>query len=136
MGELILQTLAYGAVGIAILAVGFYVTDFLTQGHLATQTTDPHTPGAAVVVAADWVSLGLIMFFAIYFSGGGWSGLDDVAVFGCIGVLLQAVGFLVLDRLTPGKLGDICSHDFVHPAVWAAAGADFGIAFIVCAALT
>ncbi len=137
MLELIALTLAYGAVGIAMLVIGFYVVDFVTgAGSLGKQMVSTDTPGAAIKVSATFISIGLIMFFAIYFSGGGWNSLDDAAVFGALGIALQAGFFKVLDLLTPGDLGDFCRHSFIHPSVWAASAADLGIAFIVCAALT
>ena len=47
-------------------------------------------PGAGLIAATGLVSLGLILWFAIYFTGAGWNGLDDAAIFGLVGVVTQA----------------------------------------------
>ena len=105
MFELVLQVLAYTGVGLAVLVVGFIVLDLLTPGKLG-QLVMEGNPGAGLLAATGLASLGLILYFAIHFTGAGWDGLDDAAVFGLVGVLAQAVGFFILDLLIPGKLGD------------------------------
>jgi uncharacterized membrane protein YjfL (UPF0719 family) len=141
MLELVGQVLAYAGVGLGILIVGFFVLDLLTPGKLGQLVIDGN-PNAAVLSAATLVSLGLILWFAIFFTGGDWDGLDDTLVYGLVGVGAQLVGFMILDVLTPGKLGDVCmdveagaSTRFV-PATWVAAALQFAIALIVCASLT
>ena len=141
MLELVGQVLAYAGVGLGILIVGFFVLDLLTPGNLGKLVIDGN-PNAAVLTAATLLSLGLILWFAIFFTGGDWDGLDDTLVYGLVGVGAQLVGFFVLDVLTPGKLGDVCmdveagaSARFV-PATWVASALQFAIALIVCASLT
>lgn len=136
MLELVAQTLAYAGVGIAILLAGYFVIDALTPGNLGRQVVTEGNPNAAILLAAALISLGLIEWFAIYFTGGGWSGLDDAAVFGLVGVGLQAVGFVALDAITPGKLGDICISKTLHPASIVSASVQLAVGLIVCAALT
>ena len=136
MLELVAQTLAYAGVGIGILLVGYFVLDALTPGHLGRQVVAEANINAGILVAAAMISLGLIEWFAIYFTGAGWDGLDDAAVFGLVGVGLQAVGFMLLDAITPGKLGDICVSKNFHPASLVSASVQLGVGLIVCAALT
>lgn len=82
------------------------------------------------------LSLGLILYFAIYFTGGGWDGLVDAAVYGAVGVLTQAACVLVLELLTPNRFGDIAEDPVLHPAAWVAAASQIAIAPVVCASLT
>jgi uncharacterized membrane protein YjfL (UPF0719 family) len=133
--ESVLQVLAYTGVALAILAAGFVVLDLLTPGKLGTLVMEGN-PGAGLLAATALVSLGLILYFAIYFTGAGWSGLDDALVFGIVGVFAQAVGFVVLDLLIPGKLADHCFEAKLHPAAWATAGIQLSVALVVCASLT
>jgi uncharacterized membrane protein YjfL (UPF0719 family) len=133
--ELVLQVLAYSGVGLVVLVVGFYVLDLLTPGKLGQLVMDGN-PGAGLLAATGLASLGLIMYFAIHFTGAGWDGLDDAAVFGLVGVLVQAVGFFVLDMVIPGKLGDHCFNPTLHPAAYVAAGIQVSVALVVCASLT
>ncbi len=135
MFELVLQVLAYSGVGLVVLVVGFYVLDLLTPGKLGQLVMDGN-PGAGLLAATGLASLGLIMYFAIHFTGAGWDGLDDAAVFGLVGVLVQAVGFFVLDMVIPGKLGDHCFNPTLHPAAWASAGIQVWVALVVGASLT
>ena len=135
MFELVLQVLAYSGVGLVVLVVGFYVLDLLTPGKLG-QLVMEGNPGAGLLAATGLASLGLIMYFAIHFTGAGWDGLDDAAVFGLVGVLVQAVGFFVLDMVIPGKLGDHCFNPTLHPAAYVAAGIQVSVALVVCASLT
>jgi hypothetical protein len=93
-------------------------------------------PNAAVLAATALVSLGLILWFAIFFTGAGWNGLDDALVYGAVGVGAQAVGFLVLDALTPGRLGVVCEAPKLHPAAFVSAAVQLATALVVCASLT
>jgi uncharacterized membrane protein YjfL (UPF0719 family) len=135
MLELVALTIAYSAVGLVVLVVGFVVLDLLTPGKLGELVME-RNPNAAILSAGILVSLGRILWFAIYFPGRGWDGLVDAAVFGAVGVLAQAAGFLVLDLLTPGRLGAVATEPKLHPAVFVAAAAQLAIALVVCASLT
>ena len=51
----------------------------------------------------------------------------------------QAVGFLALDMLIPGKLADHCfdgGGERTHPAAYVTAGIQLSAALVICAALT
>ena len=138
MFELVLQVLAYSGVGLAVLVVGFIVLDLLTPGKLG-QLVMEGNPGAGLLAATALFSLGLIQWFAIYFTGAGWDGLVDAGVFGLVGVATQAIGFLALDMLIPGKLADHCfdgATERVHPAAYVTAGIQLSAALVICAALT
>lgn len=137
LGELVLLTLAYAGVGLLILLAGYFAVDLLTPGHLGRQVMEDRNINAGVLLTAALVSLGLIQWFAVFFSGGGWNSLIDVAIFGAVGVGLQALGFVMLDVLTPGKLGAICvATERFHPAAAVAASVQVAVALVVCAALT
>jgi uncharacterized membrane protein YjfL (UPF0719 family) len=133
--ELVLQVLAYSGVGLVVLIIGFFVLDLLTPGKLG-QLVMEGNPGAALLAATGLASLGLILYFAIHFTGAGWDGLDDAVIFGLVGVLVQAIGFTILDLLIPGKLADHCFNPTLHPAAWVSAGIQLSVALVVCASLT
>ena len=135
MFELVLQVLAYSGVGLVVLVIGFYVLDLLTPGKLGHLVMEGN-PGAGLLAATGLGSLGLILYFAIHFTGAGWDGLDDAAIFGLVGVLVQAIGFFVLDMVIPGKLGDHCFTPTLHPAAYVTAGIQVSVALVVCASLT
>jgi uncharacterized membrane protein YjfL (UPF0719 family) len=135
MLELVAQVLAYSGVGLVVLVAGFFVIDALTPGRLGALVMDGN-PNAALLTATALVSLGLILWFAIFFTGAGWSGLDDALVYGAVGVGAQAVGFVVLDLLTPGRLGVVCAAPKLHPAAFVSAAVQVATALVVCASLT
>ena len=135
MLELVGQVLAYSGLGLVVLVAGFFVIDALTPGKLGTLVMDGN-PNAAILAATTLVSLGLILWFAIFFTGAGWGGLDDALVYGAVGVGAQAVGFVVLDLLTPGKLGAICQRETLHPASFVSAAVQIAVALVICASLT
>jgi uncharacterized membrane protein YjfL (UPF0719 family) len=135
MLELVGQVLAYSGIGLVVLVAGFFVIDVLTPGRLGTLVMDGN-PNAAMLAATTLVSLGLILWFAIFFTGAGWNGLDDALVYGAVGVGAQAVGFVVLDLLTPGKLGVIWATEKLHPASFVSAAVQVSVALVVCASLT
>jgi uncharacterized membrane protein YjfL (UPF0719 family) len=135
MFESVLQVLAYTGVGLGILAVGFYVLDLLTPGSLGKEVMEGN-PGAALLSLTTLLSLGLILWFAIFFTGAGWSGLDDALVFGLVGVAAQAAGYFILDLLIPGRLAEHCFQPTLHPAAWVMAGTQVAVALIVAASLT
>ena len=135
MLELVAQVLVYSAVGLAILVAGFVVMDLLTPGHLGRLVVDGN-PNACVLAATTLVALGLIMWFAIFFTGAGWSGLDDAAVFGAVGVATQAAGFGLFEVLTPGRMRDVVGQPGLRPAVAVLSAVQVAVALIVCASLT
>ena len=135
MLELVAQVLAYSGIGLVVLVAGFFVIDALTPGRLGVLVMEGN-PNAAVLAATALVSLGLILWFAIFFTGAGWSGLDDALVYGGVGVGAQAVGFVVLDLLTPGRLGVVCEEAELHPAALVSAAVQIATALVVCASLT
>ena len=51
-------------------------------------------------------------------------------------MVAQAVGFLILDLLIPGKLATHGLDEKLHPAAWVTAGLQLSVALIVCASLT
>jgi uncharacterized membrane protein YjfL (UPF0719 family) len=135
MLELVGQTLAYSGIGLVILVVGFLVMDALTPGKLGHLVGEGN-PNAALLGGTTLFALGLVMWFAIFFTGAGWSGLDDALVFGAVGVATQAVGFGVVEALIPGRLRDCVTAPTLHPQTAVLSGAQIAIALVVCASLT
>ena len=133
--ELVGQTLAYAGVGLVILLLGFVVIDMLTPGRLGHLVAEGN-PNAAIIAATTLASLGLVMWFAIFFTGAGWDGLDEAAIFGVVGVAAQAAGFGIVEALVPGPVRDCVKDERFHPQALVLAGAQIAIALIICASLT
>ena len=135
-------TFAYGAVGIALMALGYLVVEVTTPGRLGKQIWTEGNRGAALLLAAKLLGIGAIVTTAIVTSDSDLSeGLIDTAVFGACGIVLMIGAYFLLDVTTPGKLGaTLVNADSggttIHPAGWVVAAADLGVAAIVAGAVS
>lgn len=129
--------LAYGAVGIALLGLGFFALDLLTPGRLAVRIWEDRSINAATVLASGFLGLGGIIFTAIWRNAA--SGFGDALLwtvaFGITGVLLQALAFVLLDVVTPGKLGDLICDTGFHPAALVTAASQVAVSLIIIASI-
>jgi uncharacterized membrane protein YjfL (UPF0719 family) len=133
MGEIA----AWGALAIALLAVGYLVIDVLTPGRLGQLIYTDHNANAGVVVASGVIAVGTIVTTSILRSLDGFSeGLISASAYGLIGIALLAVAFLVLDRLTPGDLGAIVTDPTPNPAAWVLAANHVALGAILAAAIS
>ena len=137
MLESIGYAVAYTGVGIALLILGFYVLDLLTPGHLGRHIAEQRSVNAAAVLAAGFLAQGAVVFAAIWTNATSGFGLALLytVVFGVLGVVLQAVAFLVLDLITPGKLGAHLTEVGFHPASLVFAAVQIAVAGIVVASI-
>jgi uncharacterized membrane protein YjfL (UPF0719 family) len=128
---------AYTGVGIVLLTLGFYALDLLTPGHLGRHIYEDRSVNAALTLSAGFLGQGAIVFASIWTnatSGFGLALLYTVA-FGVLGVALQAVAFVVLDLITPGKLGAHLTEASFHPASLVSAAVQLAVAAIIVASI-
>ncbi len=60
----------------------------------------------------------------------------STAIFGAVGVVLQAVVYLLFDLLTPGKVGGVVGDPVDHPGSWVLAASLLASALIVAACIS
>ncbi|TYP81100.1 DUF350 domain-containing protein [Blastococcus xanthinilyticus] len=140
-GDLLVQgvvaTLLFFVIGVGVLALGFLALDLLTPGNLRTQVYLDHNPNAAILLAANHLALAIIVVTAIMTSADGLGqGLVDTAVYGLVGVLLQAVALRVLDAVIPAKLRDLVNEPRLRGSAWAVAATLVAIGAVNAAALS
>jgi uncharacterized membrane protein YjfL (UPF0719 family) len=130
--------LLYGFVGIALLALGYRVIDWLTPGHLGRQLCEDRNRNLGVIVSAAMLAIGIIVTSAIIASDGDLGkGLGESAGFGLVGIALLGLAFAVVDLITPGRLGDIVTGEEGHePMVFVTGAALLSIGGIVAAAIS
>ncbi|MBB6173601.1 uncharacterized membrane protein YjfL (UPF0719 family) [Nocardiopsis mwathae] len=129
--------LAYGAVGMTVMVVGYLIVDLLTPGRLHKLIWEDGNRNATLMVSANTLGVAIIVVSAIFASHYGVAeGLITTAVYGGVGLLLMAVAFLVIDLLTPAKIGDILKQTQLHPATWVNASSHIGVALVVAAAIS
>jgi len=128
---------AYTGVGIALLTLGFVVLDLLTPGRLGRHIHEERSVNAGIVLAAGFLGQGLVIFAAIWTNAtsGFGEALGYTVVFGILGILLQAVAFVVLDLITPGRLGAHVTEVAFHPASLVLAAVQLSVAAIVVASI-
>lgn len=129
---------AYGAVGLALMLAGYKVVDVLTPGDLGEILVQRRRRDAGIIVAAGTLGIGLIVAVAILASEGDLShGLAEAAGFGAVGLVLMAIAFVAIDRLTPGSLGELMSDEHEDPALaYVIAAALIAVAAIIAAAIS
>ena len=128
---------AYTGVGIALLVLGFYVLDLLTPGHLGRHIYEHRSVNAAVTLAAGFLGQGAIVFASIWTNATSGFGLALLytVVFGVLGVVLQAAAFVVLDLISPGKLGEHLTERTFHPACLVSAAVALAVSLIIVASI-
>lgn len=132
----VLATLAYAGVGAVVLALGYVVLDAITPGNLRHLVYSDHNGNAAVLAGANVLALGGIVTTAIVTADDQLAvGVVDAAVYGLLGIALLAGAFKVLDLLTPGDLGKICTDPDGSPAVFVTAAFQLALGAVLAAAI-
>jgi uncharacterized membrane protein YjfL (UPF0719 family) len=128
---------AYTGVGLLLLLVGAIALDLLTPGHLARHIYEKRSINAGIALSAGFLGQGAIAFTTIWTNAtsGFGTALGYTVVFGLVGIGLQVVAFLILDLLTPGKLGDMLMEVPFHPASLVNAAATLAVSAIIVAAI-
>ncbi|MCW2613133.1 MAG: hypothetical protein JWN08_127 [Frankiales bacterium] len=133
----VLATLAYAAVGGTVLGLGYLVLDAITPGNLRHLVYADHNANAAVLAGANVLALAGIVTTAIVTSDDDLGrGVLDSAVYGLLGIALLALAFKVIDALTPGNLGSICTDPQGTPAVYVTAAFQIALGAVLAAAIS
>ena len=138
LGYDMLAGLLYGVVGIALMMAGFAVIDLLTPGKLGDLIVHHRRRDVGIVAASAMLAIGAIVTSAILASDGDLDrGLAETAGVGLIGIVLLGLAFVAVDRLTPGKLGEILADEHEDPAVaYVTAASLLAVGVIIAAAIS
>jgi uncharacterized membrane protein YjfL (UPF0719 family) len=130
-------TLLYFVVGFVVLGLGFLALDVLTPGNLRHQVYVDRNPNAAILLGANHLALAIIVVTAIMTSADSLGqGLVDSAVYGIIGVVLQAAALRLLDAFVPGHLRNLVNEPRMNGAAWAVGISLVAIGAVNAAALS
>ena len=133
----VVGTVAYAAVGVVLMGLGYGLVDLLTPGKLGELIWRERNPNAALVLLSGLAGVGLIVVTAILTSDDAiLRGLLSTVVYGLLGIVLMGAAFLLLDALTPGKLGETVTEHALHPAAWVTAVVHLAVAGIIAASVT
>lgn len=130
------RSVVFGGLGIGLMAVGFVLVDMLTPGKLRDLIWVDKNRNAALLLSANQLGIAAIVFTAVFTSYENFAeGLASTALFGLLGIGVMGLAFLVLDWMTPGKLGEVICSEERHPGAMVSAASHFGAALIVCACI-
>ncbi|MGC4808020.1 DUF350 domain-containing protein [Micromonospora sp. DT233] len=133
----LLVTLAYGVVGVVLMGVGYGLVDVITPGKLHELIWTERNRNAALLLSSNLLGVGIIVVAAIVASDDDFVlGLIGAAAYGIVGLVIMAVAFLLLDALTPGKLGELLVDPEPHPAVWVSAVVHLATGAVIAAAIS
>lgn len=137
LGQGVIATLLFFVIGFGVLGLGFLALDLLTPGDLRTQVYTDRNPNAAILLGANHLALAIIVVTAILTSADSLAqGLVDSAVYGLLGVVLQALALRLLDVFVPGHLRNLVNEPRMNGASWAVGVSLLAIGAVNAAALS
>ncbi len=129
-------SLAYFGVGALVLALGFVMLDLLTPGSLRHHVFVDHRPNAAALFVSSAFSLAIIVVTVMTNASDSLVlGLIDVAVYGLLGVIFQAVTLVILELLVPGRFRDLVGAPRFSTAALADAATLLAVSAVNAAAI-
>jgi uncharacterized membrane protein YjfL (UPF0719 family) len=133
----LLVTLAYGAVGVVLMGIGYVLVDVTTPGKLRELIWTDRNRNAALLLASNLAGVGIIVVAAIMASDDDFvRGIAGASAYGVLGLIIMAASFLLLDVVTPGRLGEILVDPEPHPATWVSAVIHLATGAIIAAAIS
>ncbi|MER8047227.1 DUF350 domain-containing protein [Streptomyces sp. NPDC094032] len=127
---------AYGALGVVLLILGIFLVDLLTPGKLGRQIWEDRNRNAAILLSSALLGIGGIVFTSIWTTYEDFAkGLVSTAAFGLLGLVMMAVAFVVVDLVTPGRLGATLVDPEPHPAVWVTASCNIAVSAVLSASI-
>ncbi|MFI6758336.1 DUF350 domain-containing protein [Micromonospora sp. NPDC050417] len=133
----LVATLAYGVVGVVLMGIGYLLVDMATPGRLHELIWADRNRNAALLLTSNLAGVGIIVTTAIVASDDDLvAGLVGSAAYGLVGLVIMAGAFLLLDLVTPGRLGEILVDPEPHPAVWVSAVVHVATGAVIAAAIS
>ncbi len=128
---------AYSLVGIVLLVIGFAALDLVTPGRLRNLIWLEHNRNAVILSTAQVIGLSIVMVAGIRDSVALelWRGLLYTAIYVLLAIAVMMWSFVLVDWLTPGKLGTLLLDDDGHPAGWICGAVFVGVGAVIGATL-
>ncbi|MGC4933352.1 DUF350 domain-containing protein [Gordonia sp. DT30] len=140
--EILRDNLAHGAsyslVGIVLLIIGFLALDLVTPGRLRQLVWVEHNRNATILTVSMVIGLAVVMVGSVIETADLelWRGLVYTIVYVVVTIAVMMWSFVLIDWLTPGKLGSLLLEDGDgHPAAWVSAAVFVGIGAVIGAVL-
>lgn len=139
--ELLRDNLAAGAsfslVAIVLLVIGFGALDLVTPGKLRQLVWVDRNRNATVLTVAMVIGLAIVVVCSVIDTRDEvlWRGLLYTAIYAALAMAVMMWSFVLVDWLTPGKLGAVLLDDDDHRAGWISATMFVGVAAVIGATL-
>lgn len=130
--------LAYCVVGVLLMLLGSFLVNLLTPGNLRQLIWAERNHNIAILLSSNLLAVGLVAAMAIWTTESDrlWDGVLAAFVYGLISLVVMGVSFVLLDLLTPGRLGELVTSGERHPAVYVSAALHGAVALIIVASLS
>jgi uncharacterized membrane protein YjfL (UPF0719 family) len=136
LGTDLVAVLLYGVVGVVLMALGYVLVDIVTPGKLRDLIWVQRNPNASLLLASNLIGVGTVVVASIVASGGDLAfGLVSTLAYGVLGLILIGASFVLLDIVTPGKLGELLCEPALHPGTWVSASAHIAVGAVTAAAI-
>ena len=129
--------LLYGAEGLALLVLGYFVIDLVIPGNLGKVLVHDRSRDAGLITAAALLGVGAIVSVAIWNAEGKLGqGLAQAGGYGVVGIVLMGISFRVIDVITPDRLGHIIAGEGDQPVTYLIVAALISLGAILAAAIS
>jgi uncharacterized membrane protein YjfL (UPF0719 family) len=134
----VVATLVYGVVGAAMLAIGVVALDMATPGSLSARVRQDQSWNAGVLTAANLLAVATIVATA------GVTSTDDtlaegiltMVVYGAIGIVLQVVLLVAVERNLRPELDEMLQRGPVEPLALALSAASVALGIVTAVAVS
>ncbi|UEA60440.1 DUF350 domain-containing protein [Gordonia otitidis] len=130
------DNLAWGAsfsiMGVALLVVGFGALDLVTPGRLRQLVWVDNNRNAMILTTSMVVGISFVLVASVVDTAGMvlWKALLYSLAYVVLTIAVMMWSFVLIDWLTPGKLGTILLENDTHPAGWISAAVFVGVAAV------
>ena len=135
--DLLRDNLAAGAsfslVGIALLVVGFVALDVVTPGRLRQLVWVDHNRNAVILATSMVIGLSIVLVCSVIDTEllELWRALLYTVAYVVLTIAVMMWSFVLIDWLTPGKLGTLLLENDEHPAGWITAAVFVGVGAVI-----
>ena len=135
--ELLRDNLAAGAsfslVAIALLVVGFAALDLVTPGRLRQLVWIDHNRNAVILTTSMVIGLSVVLVCSVIDTEllALWRALLYTVAYVVLTIAVMMWSFVLIDWLTPGKLGTLLLENDEHLAGWITAAVFVGIGAVI-----
>ncbi|MCH5644059.1 MULTISPECIES: DUF350 domain-containing protein [unclassified Gordonia (in: high G+C Gram-positive bacteria)] len=133
---------AFSLAGIVALIIGFLALDLVTPGRLRNLVWLDHNRNAVILTTSMVISVSVVMICAVVDTADLilWRAVLYTAAYAVLAIAVMMWSFVLIDWLTPGKLGTLLLEGGTHrgddhPAGWITAAVFVGIGAVIGATL-